>query len=104
MVLPSVCRHTKRSAPPTLRSMSHTASSHSSGPYSQRLTRSGLVKRWLYGPEEWELAVCDIDLKVGGALRFVWRHTDGRTMGMSGVYREIAPPERLVFTELFDED
>ena len=67
-------------------------------------TRPDLVKRWLYGPEEWKLAVCDIDLKVGGALRFVWRHTDGRTMGMSGVYREIAPPERLVFTELFDED
>src|SRR5262249_13590240 len=67
-------------------------------------TRPNLVKRWLYGPEEWKLAVCDIDLKVGGALRFVWRHTDGRTMGMSGIYREIAPPERLVFTELFDED
>ena len=67
-------------------------------------TRPDLVKRWLYGPEEWKLAVCDIDLRVGGALRFVWRHTDGRTMGMGGVYREIAPPDRLVFTELFDED
>src|SRR5262245_59633384 len=67
-------------------------------------TRPDLVKRWLYGPEAWKLAVCDIDLRVGGALRFVWRHTDGRTMGMGGVYREIAPPDRLVFTELFDED
>src|SRR5262249_5070520 len=67
-------------------------------------TRPDLVKRWLYGPEEWKLAVCDIDLRVGGALRFVWRHTDGRSMGMGGVYREIAPPDRLVFTELFDED
>jgi uncharacterized protein YndB with AHSA1/START domain len=50
------------------------------------------------------LAVCEIDLRAGGALRFVWRHRDGRDMGMSGVYREIAPYERLVFTELFDED
>src|SRR5262249_60935331 len=66
-------------------------------------TRPDLVKRWLYGPEEWKLAVCDIDLRVGGALRFVWRHTDGRSMGMGGVYREIAPPDRLVFTQLFDE-
>src|SRR5262249_61417272 len=67
-------------------------------------TRPDLVKRWLYGPEEWKLAVCDIDLRVGGALRFVWRHTDGRTMGMGGVYREIAPPDRLVLTALFDDE
>jgi uncharacterized protein YndB with AHSA1/START domain len=63
-----------------------------------------LFKGWLYGPEEWPLAVCEIDLRVGGAAHFVWRHRDGKTMGMSGVYREIAPPKRLVFTELWDED
>ncbi len=67
-------------------------------------TKPGLLKRWLYGPEEWPLVVCEIDLRVGGALRFVWRHRDGKDMGMSGVYREIAPPERLVFTEVWDED
>lgn len=67
-------------------------------------TRPDLLKRWLYGPEEWPLAVCQIDLRVGGAARFVWHHRDGKNMGMSGVYREIAPPERLVFTELWDED
>ncbi len=50
------------------------------------------------------MLVCEIDLKVGGALRFVWRHRDGKDMGMSGVYREIAPSERLVFTEVWDED
>jgi uncharacterized protein YndB with AHSA1/START domain len=67
-------------------------------------TMPDLLKRWLYGPEEWQLAVCEIDLRVGGALRFVWRHRDGKDMGMSGVYREIAPPERLVFTEFWDVD
>ena len=67
-------------------------------------TRPELLQRWLYGPEEWRLAVCEIDLRVGGAARFVWRHEDGREMGMSGVYREVAPPERLAFTEIWDED
>ena len=67
-------------------------------------TRPDLLKRWLYGPEEWPLAVCEIDLRVGGAAHFVRHHRDGKNMGMSGVYREIAPPERLVFTELWDED
>ena len=67
-------------------------------------TRPDLLKRWLYGPDEWPLTICEIDLKVGGAARFVWRHRDGKDMGMSGVYREILAPERLVFTELWDED
>jgi uncharacterized protein YndB with AHSA1/START domain len=41
---------------------------------------------------------------VGGALRFEWRHNSGEKMGLSGVYREIVPFERLVFTEVFDDD
>jgi len=48
-------------------------------------------------------AVCEVDLKVGGAYRFVWRGPTGAEMGMGGVYREIVRPERLVATEKFDE-
>ena len=67
-------------------------------------TKPDLLKRWIHGPEGWLLAVCDNDLTVGGAFRWVWRGPDGREMGMGGVHREIAPPERIVRTELFDED
>jgi uncharacterized protein YndB with AHSA1/START domain len=70
----------------------------------QAWTTPALLKRWLYGPEEWPLVVCELDLRVGGVLRFTWRHRDGKEMGFSGVYREIAPPDRLVFTETWDED
>jgi uncharacterized protein YndB with AHSA1/START domain len=35
--------------------------------------------------------------------RFVLRGPDGTEMGMSGVYREITPPERLVSTESYDD-
>jgi uncharacterized protein YndB with AHSA1/START domain len=66
------------------------------------LTRPELVRRWLLGPPGWSMVVCDIDLKVGGAYRYVWRHSDGTEMGMRGVYREIVPPERIVNTESFD--
>jgi uncharacterized protein YndB with AHSA1/START domain len=68
------------------------------------LTKPELLKRWLLGPPGWSMPVCEIDLKVGGAYRFVWRsESDGAEMGMRGVYREIAPPARLVHTESFDE-
>src|SRR6266852_5580398 len=67
------------------------------------LTKPELVKQWLLGPPGWSMPVCEIDLKVGGAYRYVWHHTNGKEMGMGGVYREIVPLERLVCTELFDE-
>ena len=69
------------------------------------LTKPELLKRWLLGPPGWSMPVCEIDLKVGGAFRFLWRHeSKGTEMGMGGVYREIVPPERIVHTELFDQD
>src|SRR6266852_4872035 len=67
------------------------------------LTKPELVKQWLLGPPGWSMPVCEIDLRVGGAYRYVWRHANGREMGMGGVYREIVPQERVVCTELFDE-
>lgn len=68
------------------------------------LTRPELVQRWLLGPDGWSMPVCEIDLKVGGAYRYVWRNDEnGREMGMGGVFREIVRPERLVVTEKMDE-
>ena len=65
-------------------------------------TKPELLKRW-FGPRGWSLAVCEIDLKVGGKWRFVLRGPDGKEMGMGGVYHELAPPERDVHTESFDD-
>lgn len=67
-------------------------------------TRPELVRRWLLGPIGWSMPVCDIDLRVGGKYRYVWKNDDGRTMGMGGTFREVAPPEKLVSNELFDDD
>lgn len=67
-------------------------------------TKPELVRRWLLGPPGWSMPECEIDLRVGGKYRYVWRHDrDGTMMGMGGVYREIQAPERLVATEKFDE-
>ena len=65
-------------------------------------TKPELIKQWLGVRAGWTMEVCDVDLKVGGAYRFVWRGP-GMTMGMGGLYREIVPPVRLVSSEKFDE-
>ena len=66
-------------------------------------TRPEWVRRWLGVFGGWSLDVCEIDLKVGGSIRYEWRNANGRSMGMSGVFREIVPGERLVSTEVFDD-
>ena len=67
----------------------------------EAMTRPELVKRW-YGPHGFHLVVCEIDLRVGGAWRYVMRSPDGTDMGLGGVYRELVPGERLISTEGYD--
>lgn len=62
------------------------------------------VQQWMLGPEGWTMPVCEMDLRVGGTWRYVWRKSDGTEMPMSGTYREIAPPDRLVSTESWGPD
>ncbi len=68
----------------------------------EAMTNPELLKRW-FGPRGHSLVVCEVDFRVGGAWRFVLRTPSGREVGMSGVYREIVPPERTVHTESFDD-
>lgn len=67
------------------------------------LTTPDLLARWLLGPPGWTLEVREWDFRVGGRFRWVWVKPD-KEMGMGGTFVEIAPPERLVHTERFDED
>ena len=51
----------------------------------------------------WSWAVCEMDVRVGGRYRWVWRGPDGAEMGLGGVYAEVVPLERLVTTERYDQ-
>jgi uncharacterized protein YndB with AHSA1/START domain len=66
-------------------------------------TKPEHLKAW-YGCHTSSLVRCEVDLRVGGAYRFVARLDDGSEHTISGVYRDIAPPERLVFTHRFNDD
>jgi uncharacterized protein YndB with AHSA1/START domain len=61
------------------------------------------VKQW-WGRlgEGYSVPVCEIDLRVGGRWRFVNRHPNGEA-AFYGEYREIQPPGRIVFTEIFED-
>src|SRR5438034_5184673 len=66
------------------------------------MTKPEHVRRW-WGilDDEHSVTVCEIDLRPGGAWRFVGRGPRGQ-YAFCGVYREAAAPERVVFTEIFE--
>mgnify|MGYP001339115595 CR=1 FL=1 len=65
------------------------------------LTTPRLLLRW-WGPSWCPLVAVELDLRVGGDWRYVSRMEDGTELGWHGTYREIARPERIVTTEVFE--
>jgi uncharacterized protein YndB with AHSA1/START domain len=67
----------------------------------EAMTQPAHIRRW-WGrlTPEHSVVECDVDLRVGGAWRFVGRSPQG-DYAFYGVYRELAPPGRAVFTEIF---
>jgi uncharacterized protein YndB with AHSA1/START domain len=63
-------------------------------------TKPEHVRRW-FGCAAFLLTVCEIDLRVGGAYRTTMRAPDGVSHTLQGIYREIVPPGRLVYTEQY---
>ena len=60
-------------------------------------TKAEHVAQW-WDPSGEPLSVCEIDLRPNGAFRWVNRGANGVEYPFTGTYREIAAPERLVFT------
>ena len=59
------------------------------------------VRHW-WGCRDFPMTVCEIDLRVGGAWRYVVSASDGDEHGFHGVYREIVAPARLVHTYIYE--
>jgi uncharacterized protein YndB with AHSA1/START domain len=62
-------------------------------------TRPERVAQW-WDPSRRPLASCQIDLRPDGVFRFVPQGAEGEKYAFSGRYREIAPPDRLVFATM----
>jgi uncharacterized protein YndB with AHSA1/START domain len=62
------------------------------------------VAQW-WGPNGFTNPVCELDVRPGGSIRIVMRAPDGTEYPMTGVFQEIAEPDRLVFTNIaVDQD
>ena len=68
----------------------------------EAMTRPEHIREW-WGRlgDGYSVPICEVDLRVGGAWRFVTRTPKGEDVEFYGMYQEINPPDRLVFTEIF---
>lgn len=66
----------------------------------EAMTKSELIRRWIYAPEGWQMTVCEGGMNVGDSFRWAWSHPDKKpAMAIWGENREIIPFERAVHTE-----
>ena len=66
-------------------------------------TRPDLVSRWWApGSRGASMAACEAEVRVGGSYRYVVKLERGGQFAFTGRYIEIAPPSRLVYTEVFE--
>jgi uncharacterized protein YndB with AHSA1/START domain len=64
----------------------------------EAMTTPEHVRRWL-GSAEHPITTCEIDLRVGGGYRYVFRRPDGSEMILLGTFTEVTRPDRVAFVE-----
>jgi uncharacterized protein YndB with AHSA1/START domain len=63
-----------------------------------------ILKEW-WGPKGWTLPVCKVDFRPGGVWHYCMEGPGGEKSWGKGIYSEIVPPEKIVYTDVFsDED
>ena len=67
----------------------------------EAITKAEHMREW-WGPRGFTMLVCEIDLRPGGAYRFVQKGPDGGEYAFRGEFREIVPPERIGWTFEFE--
>jgi len=63
-------------------------------------TEPELLKQW-FAPKPYTTPMAELDVRPGGANLIVMRGPDGRDMPNRGVYLEVVPNQRLVFTDAY---
>ena len=64
-------------------------------------TKPEHVRHW-WGFRDAKMLVCEAEVRPGGSWRYVTTDSDGNEVPFTGVYQEVTPPDRLVYTEMYD--
>ncbi len=67
----------------------------------EAVTKPEHVRHW-WGLRSATMLVCEADVRPGGAWHYVTTAENGDEVPFKGVYQDVTPPERLVYTEMYD--
>ncbi|WKV10608.1 SRPBCC domain-containing protein [Marivirga harenae] len=63
-------------------------------------TNTSLVSQWMLGPPGWSMPICEIDFRIGGIYRNVFRNeVEGLEIDITGAFRKIATHQKIVQDE-----
>jgi uncharacterized protein YndB with AHSA1/START domain len=62
------------------------------------------LRQWFRADPAFTVSIAEVDLQVGGRYRLAMQPPEGDAYVMGGTYREVTPPERLVFTWTWEGD
>lgn len=65
-------------------------------------TKPEELEKW-FGPQSVKAVIHQLDARPGGAYSLTMTHPDGEEFPLSGVYREVIPGEKLVYTWIWGE-
>jgi uncharacterized protein YndB with AHSA1/START domain len=63
-------------------------------------TKPKLLQQW-FAPKPWVVSTVKLDVRAGGSSLVTMRGPDGTEMPCRGVYLEVVPNERIVFTDAY---
>ncbi|MFZ2028757.1 MAG: SRPBCC domain-containing protein [Vitreimonas sp.] len=65
-------------------------------------TKPELIRKWM-GYADWDMPICEMDVRVGGKYRWYWKHKEnGKQFGFFGPFTEVDAPARLAHDQYFD--
>lgn len=67
-------------------------------------TNPEVLRRWWAVDPEGSTPIAEVDLRVGGRYRLSMEHPSGPKHTVGGVYREVSPPDRLVYSWCWEQD
>lgn len=67
----------------------------------EALTTAGHLGSWMR-PKAMRLVTCEVDLRVGGHLRYVFERPNGRKIEVRGTFETVDPPKGFIYTETYD--
>lgn len=62
-------------------------------------TQPDIIRRWMHGPDGWQMLECQCNTRPGGGFRYVWKNAEGDSFSITGEFLDMDRPNRILHVE-----